>query len=284
MYAPHPRVTLPLFEACCVAIVALTLAVMARRAPARELLADYAALAVAGLLGEESCIALYRFYAYAPAWHARLDHVPLLVPLIWPLVILSARGVVSSLWPDARRATRALAVGAVVIVDASLVEVVAVRAGLWRWAEGGHLGVPLIGLLGWGFFAGAAELALSLRTPWRRALLLGLAPAATHVMLVATWWAALRWVLRGELGPSSIAGVLAVGALATVAAARARLAGRAIPLEIAAPRMIAASLFFALLVTTAPADVPLWLHTAAVAVPYLVATRLGAGRSAAARA
>ena len=36
--------------------------------------------------------------------------------------------------------------------------------------------------------------------------------------------------------------------------------------------MIAASLFVALLVTCAPSDRTLWLHTLAVAVPYLLAT------------
>lgn len=275
---------LPLFEALCVAIIALTLFVMSRRTPPRELLVAYAALAAAGFLGEDSCIVFYRHYAYASGWHARIHHVPLLVPLIWPLVILSARSVVAALWPDAGRAARAVAVGLVVIVDASLVEVVAVRAGLWSWAEGGHLGVPVIGILGWGYFAAAAELVLSSARAGRHALLLPLAPLATHAMLIATWWGAFRWVLRGSLAPGSSVAVLVLGAAATVIAASARRAGRGIPLEVAAPRLIAASLFFALLLATAPADVPLWLHTAAVAIPYFVATALRASRSPAAPA
>lgn len=286
---------LALFELCCVAIVALTLAMMARGPAATSrgsrskpvvglLLADYGALAVAGFLGEESCIALYRFYAYAPGWHARVHHVPLLVPLIWPLVILSARAVIGALAPDAGRGARAVLVGAVVCFDASLVEVVAVRAGLWTWAEAGHLGVPLIGILGWGFFAAAAELVLSSGSRLRHVILWALAPAATHALLLASWWALFRWTLRGDLGGASVVGILAAGALAAAVAARLRRDGRAIPLEVALPRVIAASLFLALLVTTAPGDVALWLHTAAVAVPYLAATRFRAAGSRAAPA
>ena len=60
--------------------------------PVEAALSDYFALAVAGYLGEESCITLYHFYQYSPDWNARLVDVPLLVPLIWLLVVLSARG------------------------------------------------------------------------------------------------------------------------------------------------------------------------------------------------
>lgn len=272
---------LALFEVLCVVIIAGTLLLAARRRSAREVLADYAALAVAGWIGEETCILLYRFYAYADGWHGRIGEVPVLVPLIWPLVILSAREVAGALWPDAGR-WRAALVGAVVIVDASMVEVLAVRADLWRWSEDGHLGVPLIGILGWGFFAMAAEATLQLRR-LRHIAVIALAPLATHALLVATWWGALRWVLRGELGSASVAGVAVLGVLATIVALRARRRRNAMRLDVAGPRMLAASLFFALLVTTALYELPLWVHVAAVAVPYFAATDLsragnGSGR------
>jgi hypothetical protein len=276
--------SLPFFEVACVVVVLLTLAAMARTRGARPLLVDYAALAIAGLVGEDTCIALYRFYDYASGWHLRVHHVPLLVPLIWPLVILSARAVVSELWPTLRRA-RPLAVAALVVFDASLVEVVAVRAGLWSWAEPGHLGVPLIGILGWGYFAAGAELALDRDRP---ALAIVLGPLAAHALIQLTWWGLFRWTLRGALGDASVMGVatLALGALAMVIAARR--AGRAISLSNAAPRMIAASLFVALLISTAGADPSLWIHTLSVAIPYLAATsyaltgtRSRAGRPAA---
>lgn len=261
-------VSFPLFECACVVVVVLTLAAMARARRPGELLREYAALSVAAFVGEDTCVAIYRFYAYAPGWHLRVHHVPLLVPLIWPLVVLSARDVVSSLWPTLGR-WRAVAVAALVAFDASLVEVVAVRAGLWSWAEGGHLGVPIIGILGWGYFAFGADLALS---SLRARAAVAFAPLAAHALILATWWSVFRWTLRGPLGAASSIGVGAIGVAALVAVVVARRRARSIPLGIAAPRMIAAGLFVALLLSAAPFDGALWAHAVAVAVPYLAAT------------
>lgn len=259
-----------LFESACVAVVLLTLYVMSRKYGAREVLVPYAALAIAGWIGEQTCIELYRFYSYARGWHVHVGHVPILVPLIWPLVILSARHVVDAVFPSVR--LRPLVVAAVVIVDASLVEVVAVRAGLWSWAEPGHLSVPVIGILGWGYFAAGAELALMRGKPW---LALVIGPAVAHALILATWWGLFRWTIRGDLGFASSIAVAALGALALVLVRR----GDKMPMATAAPRMIAASLFFTLLVTTAPRDPYLWAHVASVAIPYLAATRFtGASR------
>jgi hypothetical protein len=283
------------FELACVVVVVLTLITMARRTPVRELLPCYALLAIASFVGEETCILFYRFYVYAPGWHLRIDEVPLLVPLIWPLVILSARQVAAALSPRTDAPIRrALWVFGLVVVDASLVEVVAVRAGLWSWAESGHLHVPVLGILGWGYFAGAAELVLGRFDGLRRAAVVVLAPLATHALLLASWWAMFRWTLRGDLGTASTVAVVVISIACSALAVRARLVGRAIPLEVAGPRMLAATLFFALLATSAPlwrvapsvpspfppfADLLLWIHTAAVAVPYLLATRYAATRS-----
>ncbi|MFO0758703.1 MAG: hypothetical protein U0359_19580 [Byssovorax sp.] len=270
---------LPVFEIACVVIIALTLAAMARRRPARDLLGDYLALAIAAFVGEDTCVALYRYYAYAPGWHARLHHVPLLVPAIWPLVILSARDVAGALFPGTGR-LRPLLVGAIVAFDASLVEVVAVRAGLWSWAEPGHLGVPIIGVLGWGYFALGADWALSLEVkrsrivPRMLAVIAG--PLAAHALIQLTWWGGFRWGLRRDLGAGSLIAVALIGAALLVPVLGARRAGRGISLDIALPRMIAAGLFFVLLVTTAPSSAPLWIHTLSVAVPYLAATRFSA--------
>jgi hypothetical protein len=290
-----------LFELCCVVIVLATLAILARTRPPGVLLADYAALALAAWIGEESCVGLYRFYGYAEGWHARVDLVPALVPLIWPLVILSARDVVTALGvaavalPAGRRdagrerlsgvrtdlgavAARAAAVGALVMLDASLVEVIAVRAGLWSWAEGGHLGVPLVGILGWGFFAAAADAALGAGGRARHALVVVLAPLATHVALLAAWWGGLRWLLRGPLGDASVAAVAVVGLVLGLGALALRRRGRAVPLAVAAPRMVAAALFVAELLLVAPTEPGLLVHTAAVALPYFVATDLRRAR------
>jgi hypothetical protein len=267
-------VPLWVFELACVPVLAIALALTARRVGARALATDYALLALAGFLGEESCIHLYDHYHYALGWHARIDEVPLLVPLIWPLVILSAREVRTALLPELDPWRGALAVFALVSLDASMVEIVAVRAGLWTWAEPGHLGVPILGILGWGFFAGAADLGMS---RWKGAARVAIVPFAllvAHALIVTSWWACFRWTLRGDLGVTSF---VVLGGLSILAGARAlelRRAGHMIALAVALPRVIAASLFFALLITTAPFEVALWLHVVAIAVPYVLASEL----------
>lgn len=265
--------SIALFQTLCVVIVSLTLVTMARSTPWKPLLSDYFALAVAGYLGEESCITLYHFYQYSPDWNARLVDVPLLVPLIWPLVVLSARQVGQALWPNAKSPlARAAITAALVTFDASLMEVVAVRAGLWSWAEPGHLGVPVIGILGWGYFAGAADYVLGQTHRLRHLLLLAFAPLVTHLLLVGSWWALFRHSLRADLGKSGLDTMLALGMLAFALVLRARRRGHTIPFAVALPRMIAASLFVVLLVTVAAHDSRYWLHTCAIALPYLVAT------------
>lgn len=270
---------LPLFEFACIFVVILTLIIMARRKPWRDLLTDYSALAVAGWVGEETCVRFYGYYHYATHWHGRLDEVPILVPLIWPLVILSARDVAASVWPTITT-FRPLVVLGIVAFDASLVEVIAVRAGFWSWVDGGHLGVPIIGILGWGYFALGADWALSakfitreLSRAERFAATLVVAPLVTHALIQLTWWGFFRWAQRNPLGDVSLWGLAGVslGVLACVLIARRK--GTGIPMSIALPRMVAASLFFALLVTTAPTDGPLWMHTAAIAIPYFAASQ-----------
>jgi hypothetical protein len=267
-------VSLLAFELACVVVVALTLVVMARARGAGPVLRDYAVLAVAGFVGEETCITLYHFYAYAPGWHARVVDVPALVPLIWPLVVLSARDVVAALAP-AKKGGRPLAVALLVALDASLVEVVAVRAGLWSWAEPGHLGVPVIGILGWGYFAAGAEIALARGRAW---LAVVTGPLVAHALIQASWWGLFRWTVRGALGTTSVAATALIGLSLGSSAWLLRRAGKSMPLAVAAPRMIAASLFLVLLVRTAPTEAPLWIHTLAVALPYFAVTRLAPAR------
>lgn len=252
---------------------------MARRRPPADLLTDYFALAIAGWIGEETCVRLYGYYHYAPHWHARLDEVPVLVPLIWPLVILSARDVASAVWPAVTN-LRPLLVLAVVAFDASLVEVIAVRAGFWSWVDQGHLGVPILGILGWGYFAMGADLALSgrnlAREPTRMVRFVStvlVAPLVTHALIQLTWWGFFRWAQRKPLGDASLVGLVAIGVLVLAAVLIARRRGAGIPMSIALPRMVAASLFFVLLVSTAPTEIPLWIHTATIAIPYLAASK-----------
>jgi hypothetical protein len=133
--------------------------------------------------------------------------------------------------------------------------------------------VPIIGILGWGYFAFAADLVLGAERPGARLAVVIAAPAAAHLAILASWWGLFRWTLRGDLGDASLAAVLALGALATAWVAGRRAASRAIPPATALPRATAAALFVALLVATAPGDARLWLHAAALSVPYGWASR-----------
>ncbi len=257
------------FETACAVVIAVTLLAMARTRGAKALLVDYVVLAAAGWVGEQSCIQWYRFYAYAPQWSIFVGSVPLLVPLIWPLVILSARDIVSSLWPSAGRLAP-LIVGAVVAFDASLVEVVAVRAGLWGWAEPGYLGVPVIGILGWGYFAIGASAALDQKTPWKHALVMVLGPLTAHALILATWWGLFRWTLRGDLGNASLAAMAVLGAGASLAVRSSRRAGHLVPMSVAGPRSSAALLFLVLFALHAMSDLRVWIHLVAVSVPQVL--------------
>jgi hypothetical protein len=263
---------LVVFELCCAAVIALTLAVLARRQGVRSLARDYGALAVAAWAGEQSCISAYHFYRYADGWHLRLLDVPVLVPLIWPLVILSARDVVHALW---KSRAAPLLVGAAVVFDASLVEVLSVRAGLWSWAEPGHLGVPLIGMLGWGYFAAAAAWLLQSRSGWSRLALLLVAPLAAHAAIQVSWWGLFRWALRGELGSGSLVALAALSGALTAAVLLARARGRGMTLHTAMPRLAATLLFVVLFLLTAAGDAKLWIHLGCVAVPYLASMHRG---------
>jgi hypothetical protein len=264
-------VPLRVFEILCVPVLVLAIALGARRAGARRFVIDYAILAIAGWIGEATSIAWYRYYEYASGWDLRLFTVPLLVPLIWPLVILSARDVRDALFPRAGRFVGAAIVTALVIADASMVEVLAVRAGLWTWAEDGHLGVPVLGIVAWGFFAGAADLALRRFQGRDRWLVIPAALALAHALIVLSWWACFRWVLRHDLGWASVAFVALTSLAATFVALRLRRAGRTIPIAVAAPRIVAASLFVALLFSVRP-DAALIAHVALVAIPYSTAS------------
>jgi hypothetical protein len=261
------------FEPVAAAVLALAYGLSLAARPAGERLrwlVECAAIALAAWLGEESCIRFYGFYSYAPGWWPVLSNVPVLVVAIWPMVVQSARAVAFELWPARSHVARAALVGLVVLVDASLMEVVAVANGLWSWSEPGYLGVPPIGILGWAFFA--APLALGLGQTrdgvgLARALASGAgAVAATHALLLGAWWGLLRWVGRGDLGLWAVAGFapVALAFLALVWKSRRRLH----PTTVAA-RVAAASVFFALALRAPLAVVA---HLLLVAVPYVLAS------------
>jgi len=265
------------FQPAAAIVLVLAYALSLRAHPGRAL--ECLAIAVGAWAGEESCIRLYGFYSYSPDWWPFVSRVPLLIVAIWPMIVESARDVASELWPGATRLGHAALVAVVVTVDASLMEVVATANGLWSWAEPGYLGVPLIGILGWVFFA--APLAFGLEGSGRRPLRaiawsLG-SVLVTHALLIGAWWGGLRWVLRGDLGPRAVAGFAPLAAGLLVLVLRS---GRGLRVSTILARVAAASMFFALLARTR--TMPLVAHVALVAVPYIVASArsLRSGRQA----
>ena len=150
-------------------------------------------------------------------------------------------------------------------------------SGTWSWFEPGYFGVPLMGMLGWGCFGLAAAAWLPLPSGdgggWRVWAAPVVSVAATHALLLAIWWAALRWVGRGDLAAAPLVGYGVLAAAFTwaiIGPAR----GRRLGWHIVGPRMAATSVFLALLVVLeVPHQAGLWTHVGLASVPYLMATR-----------
>lgn len=285
----------PLFQLACTAVLAFAYAFLFAKTPRekrRALAIEAVLIAVTSWLGEETSILRYRFYAYPDTWWLKLDEVPLLVVAIWPMVVLSSRQIVDTLFPTliTRPLARAAVVGLAVVIDASLVETIAVASDLWHWVEGGYLGAPLIGLIGWGANAFAITLATTwpplattlngplsrLPRPLGCALTPLVATAITHLVLVVAWWVFFRHVLRDTLPSWTLAVTLTLAIGGTLALYRR---APRIPLTLAIPRIAATSVFVALLAFHIPSHVasdphaaalPLLVgHFAAIALPYL---------------
>ena len=163
-----------------------------------------ALLAVAGFLGEDSVIRAYGFYFYSPRWHLFLDRVPLMIVVIWPVVIHSAWSLARRLAPRAlgaarRRRHRARRC----IVDRAhrrpCRPVDLDRAGPLRRPAHRHRRLGLLRRRRHGCASSA---------PTGPVAAVVVAPLATHVLLIASWWLALQ---------------VAVGPAAAVALRRRRL-------------------------------------------------------------
>ena len=156
---------------------------------------NFAYIAAASWLAENTCIHLYGFYFYDERWHAFIDQVPLAIILIWPVVIISLWDILRYLRVSEKRLPVFL--GMAVFADAFFVESVAVHAGLWRWTQSGPFAVPVIGILGWAFFAAAAAKFILQRQQEDVTRVFGqifLVALATHAALLVSWWACFRWL------------------------------------------------------------------------------------------
>lgn len=264
-----------MLELICLTIVAVYVVVRARLDPDRPaLFRRLATTAVASFVAEDTVIHAYGFYAYADVWTIYVDRVPLLVTLIWPVVLSSARDLSVRLAGQEPGRVPLLS-AAIVLFDAWLIEPVAVHAGLWSWTEPGLFSVPPIGVFGWAYFAYFAALAHDRRLPG------GLASAvvATHLVLVATWWGGFRWISGPVPHAPVVVGLWALSITLATVAWRRELRARVPPVEVLV-RIPGAVFFFVLLAVTGAGG---WLTAWALAFapPYLALTRLPARSTAA---
>ncbi|MEZ4367527.1 MAG: carotenoid biosynthesis protein [Kofleriaceae bacterium] len=266
-------------ELACVAIVGLYVATRLARADDRAaVLRRFALLAVASWLAEDTVIRAYDFYAYSPRWSVFVDRVPLMILVIWPVVIDSAAALARRLLGDSHPRIPLLA-AAFVLADASLIEPIAVRAGLWWWHEPGLFAVPPIGILGWAVFAVAAVAVFEAnqragRRPVADAAALVIAPVFAHVVLVALWWACFRWINHTVPAWPAVAIAWLVLLAAAALAWRRRLRDR-IPLIELLVRAPAAGFFFVLLALHGGGLPALVAYALAFAPPYLALMRWG---------
>ena len=265
-------------ELLCLGIVAIHIAVAAFRAPSpSQFLRRVAIVALASWVAEDTCIRLYGFYAYHPDWAPYIDRMPLMVALIWPGVVMSSLELAQRLLGPLRQRLVPPVAGLMVLADASFMEPLAVKAGLWKWFEPGFFGVPPIGVLGWAFFS-AATMAVYCRTdrlrrPWTADLaVLLVAPAATHLLLLVSWWGVLRWI-NHPIPSWGMAGLAWAVSLALTLFAVARRANRLVPLGAMSTRIPAAIFFFGLLILHGRDDGALIAYALAFAPPYLALTR-----------
>jgi hypothetical protein len=257
-----------LVELACVAIVGLYLSARLRSAAAaRPVVERLLLLAAASFVGEDSVIRVYHFYGYSRGWHLFLDRVPLLIVLIWPVVIDSAWTLAHRLTGGARR-WLPLVAAAFVLADASLIEPIAVRAGLWSWSEPGLFAVPPVGVLGWAFFAWAAVTLLE-----RVGVgVIVLAPLATHGLLLASWWGALRWVSAPIAGFTAASTAWALLLPAALLIWTLNLRARVPPRDLWA-RLPGAAFFFVLLAAQPLRSWALPMYALAFVPPYLALLR-----------
>ncbi len=257
------------FACACVVAVWLLLRLPQERARPR-LLGELAIIGGLAWLTEQTCIQLYDFYAYAPRWSVMLGDVPLLVVLIWPVVIGSARDLLRPVLNDPLQL--AAAAGLLILADASFIEPAAVAAGLWSWKQPGVLEVPPAGILGWALYAAIVVYVMERpfkHVRWRLLALAAVAPAV-HVALLVAWWGLLRWLNAPVPTALALLGVSLVSLATVLLLLRTRIGGR-IPLRSVLMRMPGALFFAGLLFMVEPGPAVL-LWAAAFVPPWLVLT------------
>jgi len=231
-----------------------------------------ALVSAASWMAEESSILLYNFYNYNPAKSIFLGHVPALVIVIWPAIIHSAWDLASQILRSNSRYVP-LAAAAIVLTDASLLEPVSVNADLWFWNEPGIFEVPPIGILGWAYFAFLCILLFDRgnrqkNVTWQDLLILVIPVLGSHLLLLVTWWGALRWV-NMPVNSMAAAGVIWAVSLFLVVAIIRNQTGKRVNKKALLLRLPAAACFFLWFAVTPKCSEWLMVYAVAFVPPYL---------------
>ncbi|MGD8519519.1 MAG: carotenoid biosynthesis protein [Desulfobacterales bacterium] len=226
----------------------------------------------ASWIAEESCILLYDFYDYSLNWRLFLAHLPLLVIVIWPIIVHSAWNLASQILQPGRRLVP-LTAAAIVLTDASLIEPVGVQTGLWSWKQPGLFDVPPIGILGWAYFAFLCVLFFEQRkrrngAKWVSLLILIVPVIGTHMLLLITWWGALRWI-KTSIDPMLAAGSAWALSLLLVSVILKNRTGTRIMKKTLLLRLLGALCLFTWLALNSNESTLLIVYATAFAPPYL---------------
>lgn len=162
-------------------------------------LKKFITVSAASWVVEETSIRIYHFYQYSPDWNLFIGHVPVLVILVWPLVIHSGWELASQFFTE-YKLTHHLVAALIIWIDASLIETISVKSGLWSWNGTGFFGVPFIGICGWAYFAFLSGFILRLNRERKTGagkifIIFIFVVFGTHVLIIGTWWLIFRYIL-----------------------------------------------------------------------------------------
>ena len=229
--------------------------------------------ATAAWISEETSIILYGFYDYNSVWNLCIADVPLVVVIVWPALIHSATVVASNLLAQNSRLLPLIA-GCIVLTDAMLIEPVSVNFNLWRWHQPGLFGVPLIGLLGWAYFAFFSVAffvpidllkGINLKIP----IVMVVSVIGTHLLLLITYWTFFRWTIR-PLNPADGAGFIWIASAILSIFILVKRIGCRIELKTLLIRLPAAIFFYILLFVKQKSPMTLMVYSFAFILPYAV--------------
>jgi hypothetical protein len=228
--------------------------------------------ATAAWMAEESCIMLYGIYTYGPVWNFFVADVPLVVIIVWPAIILSAT-VLSSCLLTPNSSLIPLVAGAIVLTDAMLIEPISVNFNLWRWHQPGLFGVPLIGFLGWAYFAVFSvgffvPIGLLSRIKLRLPIMLVVSVIGTHLCLLISYWAFFKWNIL-SLSPTFSSGAIWIVSVIIFSIFLFSKIGDRVELKTLLFRLPAAIFFYILLFIKKDSPMPLIVYSLAFILPYI---------------